>query len=130
MLGLYLYTFITGHKFGSMWTKWINIAERIAHYLDLSFVWMKKEKTQQHQQNNKATIKVLAKAGNWTWDLSHRSPMRYLLSFTILTIPALYFVKVDLKLEWPINVQRHFDPSKVRGERNSVIFIIFCFTYF
>jgi len=25
---------------------------------------MKKEKTQQHQQNNKATIKVLAKAGN------------------------------------------------------------------
>jgi len=36
---------------------------------------------------------------------------------------TLYLVNIDLKLEWPINVRRYFDSSKVRGEENSVIFI-------
>jgi len=41
----------------------------------------------------------------------------------IVTVPTLYCVNIDLKLELPINALRYLDPSKVRGEGISVIFL-------
>jgi len=39
------------------------------------------------------------------------------------TVPTIYFVNIDLKLEFPINVRNYFDSSKVRNERIFVTFI-------
>jgi len=64
------------------YTKWINIAKRNCN----KNVWIKlfgqKMKTQQ-QQNKKANIKILARAGIWTLDLSHRSLTHQAFTFSL-----------------------------------------------
>jgi len=66
MLGLYLYTLISGHKASNM----LSILNKLTLYKELqTFVTNnvfldKKVKTQQQQQSKKSNIKTLAGAGD------------------------------------------------------------------
>jgi len=75
MLGLYIDTIIIGHK--------LNSTLRILNELPLqkelqNFMTNDALRKKQQQQNKKTKLKILARAGNQTQDLMHRSRMRYL----------------------------------------------------
>jgi len=41
----------------------------------------------------------------------------------MFTVPTIYFINIDLKIELPINVRSYIYSCKVRGEGTLVIFI-------
>jgi len=78
MLGLYLVTLIIGHKLCSM----LNILNEIILETDLQTFIMCFGQKKTHTKNTttpkqNSNIKILARAGNQTQNLSHPSRMRY-----------------------------------------------------
>jgi len=57
--------------------KWINNAKAIANFHNI-YIAFGLNKLKIEQQNKKANINILARAGNRTLDLSHRSLICYL----------------------------------------------------
>jgi len=76
MLGLYLYTLITNHKSCNM-SSILNklILQKKLQKIVTNNVFCKKEIKNTTKKSN---IKTLDGAGNWTEELSHPKPMRYL----------------------------------------------------